>query len=79
MGSFWRVLVWLNFAYSPSQPNHTGLFCGSPRDPMVATCATMVFPRRSWKPSGITDLSPWVLRVLPPSLVVPALGGEAVI
>src|SRR4051794_18725778 len=44
---FWRVLVWLNLTYSPSQPNHTGLLCGSPRGPKVATWARAVLPSRS--------------------------------
>src|SRR5215207_7334942 len=77
--SFWRVLVWLNLTCSPSQPNHTGLFCGSPWGLMVATCATASLSRRSWTLSGITDRSPLVFSVLSPSLVIPALGGKGVL
>src|SRR5215218_8222781 len=76
--SFWRVLVWLNLTCSPSQPNHTGLFCGSAWGPMVATCATAARSRRSWNLLGIIDRSPLVFSVLSPPLVIPALGWEAV-
>lgn len=47
---FWRVLVWLNLMCSPVQSNQTGLLCGSPSGPRVATCIRAVVSRRSVSP-----------------------------
>src|SRR5918997_451448 len=54
--SFWRVFVWLNLTHSPTQSNHTGLLCGSPPGPMVATCATAVLSSRARTRSGMVSL-----------------------
>src|SRR5215213_3467172 len=59
---FWRVLVWLNLTYSPSQPNHTGLFWGSPCGPKVATWARALLRSRSTWLSGTRVLFSVVTR-----------------